>query len=334
MDRRSTVWSSLVLAALFGSSAQAQPIEPDALEAMTRTAPKPWKYVRGFGRVLDLTKLPVVIDEPGHYALQRDWNLTGYRLGGDVISITADNVEIDLEGFDIQIRLDDVTSTLLAVSGDLVTVRNGTLSACCEGAAAFGSTGNGTRLEHLEVSGQEPMQLEGADAVITGSGIHARWGITINERSVVQRSALSCRTFCLTLQGDGNEVIDNRFGFGDADFVVKVDGDANLIEGNVIDNDFVIPGTAYAVDGNRNVIRDNTISGGGANFAFAVRGTGNTLDGNIVAAPGEASLATRVGIDFTADGNYYGDNRMGAVVPFNLNGTVQTDWGGNVGYGR
>jgi hypothetical protein len=334
MDRRSTVWSSLVLAALAASSAQAQPIEPDALEALTRNTAKPWKYVRGFGRVLDLTKLPVVIDEPGHYALQRDWVLTGYRLGGDVISVTADNVEIDLHGFDIEIRLDDVTSTLLAVSGDQVTVRNGTLSACCEGAAAFGSTGNVTRLEHLEVSGQETMQLEGASTTITDSDIHARWGITVNERSVVQRNSLGCRTACLTLQGDGNALIDNRFGFADADFVVKVGGDANVIERNMMDNDFAVPGTAYTVDGDRNVIRDNTITGGGADLAFEVRGTANTLDGNIVAPPGEASRATRVGIDFTADGNYYGDNRMGAIVPFNLNGTVQTDWGGNVDYAR
>jgi hypothetical protein len=333
MDRHSTLLSSLALAVLAFSlsTAQGQPPEPDAQQAVAHGAPKPWKHVRGVGRVLDLTKLPVVIDEPGLYALQRDWVLTGYQLGGDVIRIAADDVTLDMHGFSIGIRLDDIHSTLLAVSGNQVVVRNGRLEACCEGAAAFGSTGSGTRLEHLNVSGQEPMTLEGGHATITDSVVHTRWGITVNESSVVQRNALSCRTFCLTLQGDANLVLDNRFTFADADFVVQVEGDANVIERNIIDGDILGPGTLYDVDGDRNVVRDNTITGGGAGTAFAVGGTGNTLDGNIVASR-DASLLTHVGIGFTRDGNYYGDNRIAATVPFNLNGTVQTDWGGNVGY--
>jgi hypothetical protein len=89
----------------------------------------------------------------------------------------------------------------------------------------------------------------------------------------------------------------------------------------------------YIVGGDRNVVRDNTIiSGIPGGTAFAVRGTGNTLDGNIAAGREPEFPATNVGIAFTADGNYYGDNRMGSNVPFSLNGTVQTDWGGNVGY--
>jgi hypothetical protein len=292
---------------------------------------KPWKEVRGVGRVLDLSKPPVVIDEPGLYALQRDWDLTGFQLGGDVIHITADNVTLDLQGFGIAIRLDNVNSRLLAVGGDQVVVRNGRLGACCEGAAVFRSTGSFTRLEHLDMSGQDPTRFEGAGATITDSVIHTRWGIDVNEGSVVRGNALSCRTFCLTLHGGMNQVIDNRFAFADADVVVQVDGDGNVIERNIMDGDVFGPGKAYAVGGDRNVVRDNTITGGGFGTAFAVGGTGNTLDGNIVASR-EGGLSTGVGIGFTADGNYYGDNRMAAIVPFNLNGTVQTDWGGNVPY--
>lgn len=292
---------------------------------------KPWKEVRGFGRVLDLSKPPVVIDEPGLYALQRTWDMTGFQLGGDVIRITADNVTLDLHGYGIGFRLDNVNSTLLAVSGDHVVVRNGRLAACCEGAAAFGSTGFGTRLEHLDVNGQEPMRFEGASALVTDSIVHARWGIEFNETSVVGRNALSCRTFCLTLHGGMNRVIDNRFSYLDADAVVEVNGDANVLEGNLMDRDFPLPGNAYLIKGHRNVIRDNTITGGGAGTAFAVRGTGNTLDGNIVASR-EGGQSTLVGVAFTADGNFYGDNRMAAQVPFALGATVQTDWGGNEGY--
>ena len=133
MDGRSNVLHCLAVAVLALSAAQGQPIEPDAQEAVARGAAKPWKHIRGVGRVLDLTKLPVVIDEPGLYALQRDWELTGYRLGGDVIHITADNVTLDLHGFRIGIGLDDISSTLLAVSGDWVVVRNGRLEGVLRG---------------------------------------------------------------------------------------------------------------------------------------------------------------------------------------------------------
>jgi hypothetical protein len=175
------------------------------------------------------------------------------------------------------------------------------------------------------------MELEGVAATITDSVIHTRWGINVNEGSVVRGNALSCRTFCLTLRGAMNHVVDNRFNYQDADAVIEVVGDANVIEGNLMDRDVPLPGKAYIVGGDRNLIRDNTITGGGFGTAFDVRGTGNTLDGNIVAGR-EDSLSTTVGIAFTADGNYYGDNRMAAQVPFALGGTVQVDWGGNVGY--
>jgi hypothetical protein len=177
--------------------------------------------------VLDLSKPPIVIDEPGRYALQRDWVLTGSR----------------------------------------------------------------TRLEHVDVDGQEPMVLEGARATITDSVVHTRWGIVVNESAIIRSNALSSRTCCLTLQGAMNQVIDNRFSYQDADVVAQVDGDASVIEGNVLDEEVFGPGEAYAVAGENNVVRDNTITGGG-----------------------------------------WGNNRMAAQVPFNLGATVQTDWGGNVGY--
>jgi hypothetical protein len=321
MDAFRVLLVAVVCFGFAGPTALAQPPGPA----------KPWKEVRGVGRVLDLSKPPVVIDEPGLYALQRDWDLTGYQLGGDVIRITANNVTLDLHGFRIAIRLDDINSTLLAVSGNEVLVRNGRLEACCEGAAAFGSTGILTRLEHLDVSGQDPMELEGVAAVITDSVIYARWGINVNEASVVRGNALSCRTFCLTLRGGMNQVTDNRFNYQDADVVLQVDGDANVIERNLMDADVPGPGKAYIVGGDRNVVRDNTITGGGFGTTFDVGGTGNTLDGNIVAGR-EGSLSATNGIRFTADGNYYGNNRMAAQVPFLLGGTVQVDWGGNVGY--
>ena len=91
----------------------------------------------------------------------------------------------------------------------------------------------------------------------------------------------------------------------------------------------------FEVEGDNNVVRDNTVLLGGtivnASAIYAISGTANTLDGNI-AAPSSPFERVRTGMAFTADGNYYGDNRMAATMPFALGGTVQIDWGGNVGY--
>ena len=65
--------------------------------------PKPWREVRGFGRVLDLSKPPVVIDEPGLYAIQRNWMFPPAvaDVTPELIQITADEVTLDLHGFEI-----------------------------------------------------------------------------------------------------------------------------------------------------------------------------------------------------------------------------------------
>ena len=84
-------------------------------------------------------------------------------------------------------------------------------------------------------------------------------------------------------------------------------------------------------EGDRNVVRSNTYINGLTSAVLLISGTANTLDGNIAARAAEGGQAS-VGMEFRADGNFYGNNRMAAQVPFALGGTVQTDWDGNVGY--
>jgi hypothetical protein len=55
------------------------------------------------------------------------------------------------------------------------------------------------------------------------------------------------------------------------------------------------------------------------------------LDANI-ATPNSKGATSPIGIEFAQDGNYYGDNRIAALLPFSLGGTIQTDWGGNASY--
>ena len=333
MDGRGSLLLVVVFVVSAACGAQGQQVPADAAAHAVRGAPKPWKNVRGVGRVLDLSELPVVIDEPGLYALDRDWTLTGYQLGGELIRIAADDVTLDLRGFQLEIFQIDVLTVLVAVSGNDVAVRSGGLEACCEGASAVQSSGWDTRLELLNVYSHDGMGFRGRNAAIVDSVIYARWGIGVQEHSVVERNEIGCRSGCLVLRGDGNQALDNRFEYSDASAVLDVEGHGNVIAGNTLSAYDSGAEEVVSVSGDRNVLRDNTavVTEFPGSLMFVISGTGNTLDGNVVASGNDYASAS-VGIRFTADGNFYGDNRMAATVPFDLGGTLQTNWGGNVAY--
>jgi hypothetical protein len=110
---------------------------------------------------------------------------------------------------------------------------------------------------------------------------------------------------------------------------VRVFGNANLVANNILELLSVEEG--FTVEGDYNVLRDNiALEAAGVDAIFLVSGTANTIDGNIAppADPDQEAGGPGLGIKFTADGNYYGNNRMAV----SLGGTVQTDWGGNVRY--
>ncbi len=299
--------------------------------------PKPWKEVRGFGRVLDLSKPPVVIDEPGLYAIQHSWlfpQATTFVVP-ELIQITADDVTLDLHGFKISADISaPPPSTLLVITGNRAEIRNGGLAACCEGAVAVHSTAArpGPRLHHLSIYSHETMPFDGDGATISDSQITARAGIQLAGRSELERNAIFCSFVCAILSGDGNRVTDNRmypFQFGG----VEILGNENVVANNVMDaREIAELFAGFDVAGDHNVLRSNTVLVGFTmQTVLRISGTANTLEGNI-GAPNESERQAGAGIVFQADGNYYGNNRMAARTPFSLGGTVQTDWGGNVGY--
>ena len=89
------------------------------------------------------------------------------------------------------------------------------------------------------------------------------------------------------------------------------------------------------IEGDRNTIMHNSLNptshAGGLDIGITVQGEMNVLDGNILNTSPEGA-GNGTGIEFLSDGNFYGNNRMNALVPFDLGATVQTDWGGNVGF--
>jgi hypothetical protein len=304
-----------------------------AQAARPNGAPKPWKNVRGFGRVLDLTKLPLVIDEPGLYAIDRNWELpdsaANLTLDG-LIQITADDVTLDLHGFEI--LSDPGQGIVLLITGNRAEVRNGGLAACCsDGANAVHAT-RGVRLHHLSVFSYDVMDFEGDGTSFTDSAIVPRVGMTFANFSAVERNTIACNFECVTLHGDDNRVVSNRVNPRQGG-VFQIGGDRNIVADNIVNAvESIDIDDPFEIEGDSNVVRNNTVLMGGVlQNVISVSGTANTIDGNIGAPPVPGGRAP-VGILFTADGNFYGDNRMAAQVPFALGGTVQTDWGGNHGY--
>jgi len=331
----------LIAAAALATAAPATQAQIDGGQAVqgapAHGIPKPWKSVRGFGRVLDLSKPPVVIDEPGLYAIQQSWLFprATTEVVPELIEITADNVTLDLHGFTISAESSLPPATVFVITGKNAELRYGGIEAR-DITAALAVSGGGPSLHHLSVASEErgiTFECDGA----TISDSHILGPIVLAGASSLERNTL--RSFganTVSLVGDGNRVMNNRIFPFRADDGVRITGNGNLVANNVLDaGPEGSVHTGFGVDGDYNVLRGNTVLGP-PSTNLRIVGTGNALDGNIAPPPAsdpdEAGPLARVGMEFTADGNYYGNNRMAALVPFALGGTLQTDWGGNVGY--
>jgi hypothetical protein len=160
--------------------------------------------------------------------------------------------------------------------------------------------------------------------------------VHFGDYAVVERSRFdACRVRCLNIGGVGAVIRGNEFSIqtnstGEA---VRIAGDDSVFTDNLFDQRYTYSAAAgLVVNGASNRILDNTIIQGENMLALIViNGTGNTIDNN-VSAPETTGTTANQGLVFSVDGNFYGDNRLHAVVPFVLNGTLQTDWGGNTGY--
>lgn len=68
-------------------------------------------------QTLDLSRVPVEITVPGLYVIDRNWLTYG---NGAAIVVAADNVTLDLQGFELSVESVGIAST-----GQNVTIRNG-----------------------------------------------------------------------------------------------------------------------------------------------------------------------------------------------------------------
>jgi len=320
---------------IFGAASAQQPTPAQQSPAASSASMKPTKPYR----VVDLRRGSFVIDTPGNWVLNRSWTFEDVLNDIpplNIIDVVADNVVLDFRGFEIEVSgtPDTPPVTVIRVQGNSFTLRNAVISICCgEQGSALRSTGFYTVIDGLRGYSFDSITLDGAGAVIRDSAFHARKSVVLSSRSTIENSTISCNISCVGITGDENQLLNSRIQ--PAQFAgLGISGNGNLIAGNILEFPDSGPELqeGFRISGNSNIVRDNTVTAGGETFVVInVSGTANVIDGNIGAkVGGPGPIFT--GIRFEQNGNFYGDNRMQALVPFNLGATTQTDWGGNVGY--
>jgi len=284
-------------------------------------------------KVLKFLKLPLVLDEPGDYVLDRNWVLP-FSNEGPSIEIRADHVVLDLEGFRIQA---DAVGPAILITGLGVHLRNGEISGQADSTIAIHSTGHATEFDNLTVySGDRGIVLDGFNPHVTRSFIGGITGLHMSAPgAIVERSTIGCRSRCL-VTGEQGQVLFNRISASEGNAVRL--GAGNTFSSNVIEVGEG-EGSGIAVIGNGTVVLDNSLRLEQApirqSIAIVVDGSRNVLRGNIALAGWDEPQNRgpwAVGISFMKDGNVYVGNQMEALVPFDLGATVQTDLGGNVGF--
>lgn len=146
--------------------------------------------------------------------------------------------------------------------------------------------------------------------------------------STLERNTFRCASpDCGVEIGDDTRVVDNVWrNYEDSEALV-VTGNGNLIERNTFG---ASDRTSVEVRGRGNLLRANTFNVDGfSGPVIEIANGANVLEANVVLPTPDGDRAG-VGIRFTADGNAFGNNRLGALVPVDVGATVQTDWGGNV----
>ena len=225
--------------------------------------------------IIDLSTSPVEIREPGVYVFDRNW-FAGGPFDRAAIVIQADNVTLDLQGFELSVVYAGISST-----GQDVIIRNGRIIAAQrdEVGAAISTTGSRTLIESVRASGGKGtvIGLGGIGSVLTNSTVVAEGGsfarlLVANDDTIVRGNQLlggtsptlvysrativdnviTCDVFdCIAAMGNNNIIGRNRLISGK----MLIRADHNHVFGNV----FGCSNAPIVVEGVGNTIRDNLV---------------------------------------------------------------------------
>lgn len=299
------------------------------LHSFDAAAGSPGQIPPGSARTLDLSTVPMTITEPGTYLVRRNWDLryVDARSVGTSITVTASNVVIDFQGY--QILFADY-GVGVKIKGSNVTLRDGSMAGGIF-ASTFRSSGGETVLDNMSIYSYEGVQLTGGFSEMRDSDFQTHGALILGNNAVVERNVLLGETSPVQLANDDRLVGNHITSSGDD--VVIVRGDRNTLIDNWIDFHGGGPGygPVIGVTGNGNAVMRNTVMLPDVALVIDINGTSNTIDAN-VAPPVQGFTQPGAGVRFRQGGNFYGNNRMWAQTPYDLGGLPQTDWGGNIGY--
>lgn len=160
-------------------------------------------------RVLEL---PAVISEPGHYCLERDWDLDLFG-GGFAIEIRSDHVVVDFQGHQVRNlpglvvgEIGWATYGVFAWDRSHIVVRDGTIAGFRYGIAISQDTeGASTSRNHL-VEGMRIHFCQRAGILLTAQTSVIRDNIIADITGVEHPEV----TGILVLRGGGNRVLGNE----------------------------------------------------------------------------------------------------------------------------
>jgi hypothetical protein len=272
-------------------------------------------------RVLNFAQTPVVIDQPGHYVLNRNWRVDTGALR-PIMRISAADVHVDLRGYEIAFNTPGIF-----IEANNVTVRNGRLSGT--DFSLLTSDGRGTIVEDIVgLAGTDGISLRGANSVARNIVTQNSFVELRGPNSLLDSSSIRCRLVCASL-GQQSRVTNSQLRSSQA-ITVRLQGDGNILANNTISAS-VTSEPPLVVAGDGNVVLNNVFLNpeAEATTVMVVEGSGNVLRDNL--APPIAGRWS-IGILFEQGVNFYGNNQMAADTPFLLRAGDQTDWGGNFGY--
>jgi hypothetical protein len=221
-----------------------------------------------------ISSAPFIINSPGSYYLTT--NLTG-AVSGYGITISANNVTVDLNGFALQGVTSSFDGIHLSGISTNVTVRNGAISGWGGFGVYFGDYGNASQnlvLEHLTVSANGS-GIRGANCIVQNcqSSDNSYYGIYVQPGTVshclVQNNGYS--GIYVNAPGSvviGNNCIGNNPGANASNAGIYINDSRNRIEDNHITagiNGIVVGGVYF-----NNVIIKNTVIGNGGFPFFAL----------------------------------------------------------------
>lgn len=253
---------------------------------------------------------PTTITEPGSYVVTRNirWNET-------IITITADNVDLDLNGFTLEIYLEAEGFQTISASGNNIRIHNGTVRRTPGGSGYFPKSvvivGDGAVVENCRLNGE--LRIDGWYYRISDNSVNSpsfmTTAIEAGSRGTVRGNIVWGALESMGISvSDYVQVIDNQVT--GIDYGIAV-GSYGRVASNVVQG-YRVP---IYVGGDGNLIVENTVSPN--EEGILIVGAYNHIEGNVISGPGALSPPwPQACIGITGDDNVYRRNTCrGAVNP-------------------